>query len=194
MTTKIIKVRLILEEEKKVLLLEQTNENGGKYTLVGGTVEALEFARKALIRECREEIGIKLKSNDLSIAHILHKKKIGEDRITFYFNTVKWAKTIKCKEKKKFAAVSWFPIDNLPLQTSSTVRHVLEQIKMGKLYSELIVGDKKAYKQRIRDAKAFKNTKKKVAISESLPDATVEQDNLTFPIKIIESKELITIQ
>lgn len=160
MTTKTIKVRLIIEEEKKVLLLEQTNENGGKYTLAGGTVEDVEFARKALIRECKEEIGIKLKPDDLVVVHILHKKKIEEDRLTIYFKATKWENRIKCKEKKKFAAVSWCDIDNLPIRTSFTVRHVIEQIKMGALYSELLVGKESAFKKIREERKERKKQEK----------------------------------
>lgn len=159
MNIKTIKVRLIMEEEKKVLLLEQTNENGGKYTLAGGTVEDVEFARKALIRECKEEIGIKLKPNDLVIVHVLHKKKIDEDRLTIYFKAAKWENRIKCKEKKKFAAVSWFDVDSLPIRASFTVRHVLEQIKMGSLYSELLVGKESEFKKMKKERKKNKKMK-----------------------------------
>ena len=163
MTAKTIKVRLIMKEENKVLLLEQTNENGGKYTLAGGTVEDVEFASKALIRECKEEIGIKIKATDLTVVHILHKKKLEEDRLTIYFQAAKWEKRIKCLEKKKFATVDWFEIDNLPIRTSFTVRHVLEQIEMGSMYSELLVGKKSAFKKLRKDRKKLKKTEKRTA-------------------------------
>ena len=47
----IFAVRLILEENGKLLFLRQTKRNGGRYTLIGGNVEEHEFAREALARE-----------------------------------------------------------------------------------------------------------------------------------------------
>lgn len=133
----IIKARLILEKDGKVLLLAQTSENGGKFTLVGGTVENVEFAKTTLIRECYEEVGIKLQPNNLDLVHVLHKKKSKEDRITIYFSTKVWQGTILAKETDKFKGVAWFSIYDLPAKTSPTVRHVMKQFQMGERYSEL---------------------------------------------------------
>ncbi len=180
---KIIKARLILEVDKKVLLLAQTNENGGKYTLVGGTVEKMEFARKTLIRECREEIGIKLDSNDLEVIHILHKKNKKEDRITIYFTTKKWAKEIECREKDKFIEAAWFPLCNLPAETSSTVQHVLEQIQRGTRYSEFFVGGEERFKKIKRKAKKIKRKAKKQLKKEILRNNAVIAQEIPLPKK-----------
>ena len=51
----IFAVRLILEDNGKLLFLRQTKRNGGRYTLIGGNVEETEFAREALAREASEE-------------------------------------------------------------------------------------------------------------------------------------------
>lgn len=133
----ILKARLVLESNNKVLLLAQTTENGGKFTLVGGTVKSKEFIKTTLIRECFEEIKIKISSDDLSLIHVLHKKIRKEDRITLYFTTEKWEGTIKAMEPDKFKGVKWFSKYNLPAKTSPTVRHVIQQIILGKKYSEL---------------------------------------------------------
>ncbi len=137
MTNIIVKARLILERDHKVLLLAQTGKNGGKFTLVGGKVEKGEYAKAALIRECQEEIGIRLASDRLDLVHVLHKKRGSGNRITLYFTTKNWKGTIHARETKKFKGVAWFSIYDLPFRTSPTVRHVLEQVKMGERYSEL---------------------------------------------------------
>jgi len=137
MSNFIIKARLILEQEGKVLLLAQTSENGGKFTLPGGTVEGPEFAKETLIRECKEEIGIKLNPNDLDLIHVLHKKKGKDNRITIYFTAKNYEGNLHAKETDKFRGVSWCSIHRLPLKTSVTVKHVLGQIRMGEQYSEL---------------------------------------------------------
>ncbi|MFM8484808.1 MAG: NUDIX domain-containing protein, partial [Bacteroidota bacterium] len=51
----IFAVRLILEDQGRLLFLRQSKRNGGRYTLIGGNVEETEFAREALAREAEEE-------------------------------------------------------------------------------------------------------------------------------------------
>ena len=132
----IIKARLILESKGMILLLKQTNQNGGKYTLVGGTVEKMEFAKEALIRESKEEAGLLLQKKDLELVHALHKKRAKDTRIILYFKTKKWSGEIKAKERDKFKKVSWFPIELLPKSTSDTVKYVLKHYRNNIKYSE----------------------------------------------------------
>ena len=141
------KVRLILVADNKVLFLKQTAENGGKYTLPGGTVEKMEFANKALKRECKEELGIKINKNDLQLVHVLHKKKTKGDRITLYFQTSHWENQVACLEADKFEQVVWLPLDQLEEAISPTVQHVLEQIKIGSNFSQLFLDDKYSFKK-----------------------------------------------
>ena len=135
----LLKARLIVENQGKILLLKQTTKNGGKFTLVGGTVEDYEFARKALIRESFEESGIVLKTNDLQLVHTLHKKKDAITRIVLYFKATHWTGKIQSQEPHKFKEVVWYPIDELPKDMSATVRHALKHYRRGSRYSEMSV-------------------------------------------------------
>ena len=128
-----------MEDHGQILLLKQTTENGGKYTLAGGTVEDYEFAKKALIRESFEETGIVVKTNDLQLVHTLHKKKDEITRIVLYFKATHWTGNIQTGEPKKFKKVAWFPIDKLPKGMSATVRHALKHYRRGSRYSEMSV-------------------------------------------------------
>lgn len=132
----IIKARLILQQNDKILLLAQTSNNGGKFTLPGGTVEEKEFAKETLIRECEEEIGIRLVSDKLTLIHVLHKKKGVENRITIYFAATDYKGTLHAKETEKFRGVTWCSPNRLPTKTSATVKHVLKKIGQGAKYSE----------------------------------------------------------
>ena len=132
----IIKVRLILEIDNKVLLLAQTTENGGKFTLPGGTVESKEYAKSTLLRECKEELGIKLAPDHLDLIHVLHKKNGRDNRITLYFSASSYIGTLRARETKKFRGVTWCSIHRLPVKTSATVKHVLGQVRLGERYSE----------------------------------------------------------
>ncbi len=133
----LLKARLIVEEHGQILLLKQTSKNGGKFTLVGGTVEDNEFARKALIRESREESGIILNTRDLQLVHTLHKKKNAITRIVLYYKALQWTGDIQSQEPKKFKEVAWFPVDDLPKGMSDTVRHALKHYRRGSRYSEM---------------------------------------------------------
>jgi ADP-ribose pyrophosphatase YjhB (NUDIX family) len=132
-----LKVRLILYNKGNILLLRQKKSLGGNYTLVGGNIEATEYALEALIRESEEEAGIKLQPEDLQLVHVLHKRtKNKGHRITLYFKATKWNGEIKTGEPNKFKDVVWFSLDNLPANLSETVRHVLQEYRDGVMYSE----------------------------------------------------------
>ena len=133
----LLKARLIVEDHGEILLLKQTTRNGGNYTLIGGTVEDYEFARKALIRESFEESGIIINAQDLQLVHTLHKKKDEITRIVLYFKAIQWTGNIRSGEPKKFKKVAWFPIDNLPKSMSATVHHALKHYRRGSRYSEM---------------------------------------------------------
>ena len=79
-----LKVRLILFNQGKILLLKQTKLNGGNYTLVGGNVELGETSKEALVRECKEEAGITILENDLRLVHVLQKTSINQARTKNY--------------------------------------------------------------------------------------------------------------
>ncbi len=131
------KVRLILEEQGKVLLLKQTVQNGGKYTLIGGTVERGERALEAIIRECSEESGIRVFKTDLTLVHTLHKIKDGAHRIVLYFKASRWTGVLESREPKKFKKLTWEPIDELPKNISPSLKQVLLQYRAGIPYSEI---------------------------------------------------------
>jgi len=135
----LLKARLIIENQGDILLLKQIKGQGGKYTLIGGTVEDYEFAKKALIRESFEESGLKIDREDLHLVHTLHKKKDAATRIVLYFKASKWEGEPKPAEPDKFQEVAWHPIDDLPGGMSDTVRHVLKHYRRGSRYSEMMV-------------------------------------------------------
>jgi len=132
-----LKVRLILYYKGQILLLKQTNPNGGNYTLVGGTIEKGESARQCLIRESFEEAGILLKEKDLQLVHVLQKVTAREQRMVFYFKAYRWEGELKARETHKFKEAEWFDLDALPKNLTGTVRQVLHEYRKGNLYSEL---------------------------------------------------------
>ena len=134
----IFAVRLILEDNGKMLFLRQTKRNGGRYSLVGGNVEDHEFAREALAREAAEEAGIHVEPNDLTLVHVLHRHKLKKDEIllVLYFKASRFHGEPEPLETKKFKDVGWFPINELPDEVSKPTLHVLHCIRQGIIYSE----------------------------------------------------------
>ncbi len=139
-----LKARLILYHRGRILLLKQTKPNGGNYTLVGGNIENGEAARECLIREAHEEAGILLKTKDLQLVHVLQKVKPGEQRIVLYFKAYRWEGELRARETHKFREAEWFHLDQLPKNLTDTVRQVLEEYRLGNLFSEIPFKNKKS--------------------------------------------------
>lgn len=134
----IFAVRLILEDEGKLLFLEQTKRQGGKYTLIGGNVEENEFAREALAREAAEEAGIQVYPEAMSLIHVLHRHKLKKDEtsLVLYFKATYFQGQPASLEPKKFKNTVWVDAAHLPANISDSTRHVLESIRQGLIYSE----------------------------------------------------------
>ena len=83
----IFAVRLILEDQGRLLFLRQRKRNGGRYTLIGGNVEETEFAREALAREAEEEAAIHVSPEDMTLVHVLHRHKLAKSQtlLVLYF-------------------------------------------------------------------------------------------------------------
>jgi len=131
-----LKVRLILFNQGKILLLKQTRGNGGNYTLVGGGVEEGETCRIALVRECREEAGITLSENDLRLVHVLQKTSGRNQGLVLYFKAFRWEGELQRTEPHKFRAAEWHDLHKLPTNLTSSVKKVLRRYKEGLLYTE----------------------------------------------------------
>lgn len=131
-------VRLIVEDNGKILCLRQTKKNGGGYSLIGGNVEEHEFAREALAREALEEAGIRVEPADLALVHVLHRHKLkkGETLLVLYFRASRFRGEPSSLEPKKFKDVAWLPLYNLPSDVSKPTLHVLQCIQQGTIYSE----------------------------------------------------------
>ncbi len=136
-------VRLILENADKILMLAQTKLNGDGFTLPGGKIEAIEFAKEALIRESKEEIDIELKRKDLKMAHVVFNKIKGSTEIIFFFTANIWLNTPRIVETDKFRECIWVSAADLPEKTTNVVKNALSRWLDGKTYSETPKAKKK---------------------------------------------------
>lgn len=134
-------VYLLLRQEDKILLIRRYNTGymDGKYSLPAGHLDGGESATRALVREAKEEIGIKLKSKDLRFLHVLHRRAAERDheRVDFFFEASKWLGSVINAEPDKCDDLKWTEISKLPKQMVPEVRYVLDKISAGEIYSEL---------------------------------------------------------
>lgn len=127
-------VYVILERDKKILFLKR--KASGNYSLPAGHLEMGEQLSEAAIREAREEIGVNLNAVDMNLVHLTHFLDRDGQRVGFFFKAGSWSGEPSLKEEDKHEEIDWFSLDNLPRNTVTSVKHALEDIQSGKIYSE----------------------------------------------------------
>jgi ADP-ribose pyrophosphatase YjhB (NUDIX family) len=128
--------RLLLEKEDRWLFLEQTKQNGGGYTLVGGRVESSEFAKDALVREAHEEVGVILRKKDIHLVHVMHRRMPRSSEMILIFRARHWVGEPQSQEPQKFSGVVWLPVGELPPRMPEALEYALGRVENGKMYSE----------------------------------------------------------
>ncbi len=86
---------LVLEDSGRVLLSRRYNTGyrDGWYSMIAGHVEASETFTQCMIREAYEEAGIVIHSEDVRVAHIMHRKSEYEtetERVDVFFLCDRW--------------------------------------------------------------------------------------------------------
>lgn len=129
-------VHLLLRRGDEILfgLRENTGYEDGAWHLPAGHLEADESVVEALIREAEEEIGVRIKSDDVHFAHLMHNASSG-GRMALFFVVDEWAGVPENREPEKCGALGWFPIDHLPSQMSAYCRTALEHIAANRQFS-----------------------------------------------------------
>ena len=82
------RVRALIIEEDKILLIKRVKTNLSYFVIPGGGVEAGESNEEALIRECREELGLDVVARDLILENILEGKEKNKQKEYFYLTSI----------------------------------------------------------------------------------------------------------
>lgn len=133
----IASVYLLFKKDDSVLLLRRTNTGyeDGKYGLVAGHLDAHEPLTNAAIREAKEEAGIDIKSIDLILRTVMHRRQ-EDERTDFFFEPLSWVGELKNMEPNKCDDLRWFPIENLPENTIPYIKQAIECWQKRIFYSE----------------------------------------------------------
>jgi 8-oxo-dGTP pyrophosphatase MutT (NUDIX family) len=111
-----VAVHLFLMKNNKILLLRRFNTGyeDGNYSVIAGHIDGGEDVFKSMIREAKEEAGIDILLSNLKIVQVMHRKKIDEERIDYFFVCDNWSGDIKIIEPDKCDEFLWVDINKLP--------------------------------------------------------------------------------
>jgi 8-oxo-dGTP pyrophosphatase MutT (NUDIX family) len=138
-------VNLILEREDKILMIyrEHTKVYQNAYALPAGKVEKGESLKQNIIREAKEEIGITLHPDDVTLAVTLwakYKNEAGDaiEDVGFFFKASRYEGEVINAEPHKHGHVKWVVLSDLPENTLPFTRVALEAYREGKEYVEYV--------------------------------------------------------
>lgn len=126
---------IILLKDGKVLLGKRKKKIGrGEWELPGGHLKFQEKLEDCLIRECKEELGIKVKVGDLVS---VSTNMIGENHyVILTFLADSFEGRPKLREPEIHETWKWFDLDNLPKPLFTPTKFALEDFKAGKVYQK----------------------------------------------------------
>lgn len=129
---------LIFIKDGKVLLSRrfQTGYMDGHYSLPAGHVDEGETIEDCLIREVKEEVGIKLKKKDIKLVHVLHRKE-NDIRLDFFYTSSVYLGEVKNMEPDKCDDLKWFRLEKLPSNILPYIKQGIEKSRQMILYSDI---------------------------------------------------------
>lgn len=131
-------VYLLLIKDNQILLSRRYNTgfHDGEYSLPAGHLDGNETLIEAMVREIKEEIGVKLNPKDLKLVHVMHRKEPNEERINFFFRAEKWEGKAQILEPHKCDGLRWFELNNLPDNIIPYIKQAINSFLDNKFYSE----------------------------------------------------------
>jgi ADP-ribose pyrophosphatase YjhB (NUDIX family) len=135
----IVAVHLFLINNDHVLLARRCNTGyeDGKFSVPAGHVDKNESCLEAMIRETKEEVNIQIKRSNLKLVHIMHRKKLNEHRVDFFFECNDWSGKVKINEEDRCDKLQWFSFDQLPNNLIPYVSQAITKFRVKEIYSEL---------------------------------------------------------
>jgi 8-oxo-dGTP pyrophosphatase MutT (NUDIX family) len=129
---------LLRRPDGMILLLERsgTGYADGQLCPPSGHLEAGESVVQGVIREAREETGVRIDPADLAFSHVIHHRNpLGQARIGFFFTTTRWAGEPVNREPHKCAGLYWVDPARPPVNTVPYTAAALAAITRGAPFS-----------------------------------------------------------
>ena len=118
---------------------QNTGYQDGKWDIAGsGHVDKNETAKSAVVRECKEELGISVEIENLSFAHLSHRLSRDRTYYDIYFIVSAYGGIPSIIEHNKCSELKWFPIDSLPVDLIECRRQDIQNYLNVIPYSEKV--------------------------------------------------------
>jgi 8-oxo-dGTP diphosphatase len=113
--------------EQEVLMLRRFNTGyeDGNYSVVAGHLDGDETLHQAAVREIREEVGVEVRLEDLTVVGVMQRKS-DQERVDFFLTVWDWQGELVNNEPGKCDDLGWYPLNSLPQNTIPYVRRALE--------------------------------------------------------------------
>ena len=130
-----VAVHLLLVQDGKVLMLRRYNTGyeDGNYSVVAGHIDGGEQLKTAMIRETREEAGITISPEDLTVVGVMHFRE-EEEYVSFFLHASRYSGKIANMEPHKCDDLCWFDLDDLPPNTIPYVRRAIQNYRNGEWF------------------------------------------------------------
>jgi 8-oxo-dGTP diphosphatase len=131
-------VYLIFKYDGKVAFLLRSNTSwmNGYYGLPAGRVEKNESFLQAAIREAKEEVGVNLHPEDLTLTTTAHRNDPDSLWVDLIFTVEQWDGELYNAEPDVHGELVWFDPLQMPENMVPSVRYYVEQVIAGKNYAE----------------------------------------------------------
>lgn len=136
--TPYVAVYILFRRDDKVafLLREHTSWMNGHFGLPGGKVEKQESILAATVREAKEEVGVDIQPEDLTLILTGQRHHDDSDWLDLVFEASKWEGELHNAEPHMHGELAWFDTGNLPKNTVPYVITYLESLSAGDNYVE----------------------------------------------------------
>ena len=128
-------VHLFLFEHGRLLLLRRyrTGYEDGNYGVVAGHLEGGETVQRAAAREALEEIGIRIRPDDVEVVGIMHRRSTDE-RVDWFVSPSRWEGVPRNLEPDKCDELLWADPERLPSNVIPYIRRALDNAKHGRWF------------------------------------------------------------
>lgn len=117
---------IVLDDQNRVLLIQQTYSSG--WIFPGGGVEFGETLETALSRELREETGVEMSDRAELMGVYSNAAVFPGDHVAIYVIR-RWRRAHAFVPNYEIKAAEFFPLDDLPPDTTGGTRRRLEELR-----------------------------------------------------------------
>ncbi len=132
-----VTVHLFFFRGNQILLIRRFNTGyaDGQYSVPAGHLDGNETVVAAARREAEEEVGVKLKAENIIYSSVMHRLN-DEERVDFFVNVQKWDGEPINAEPDKCDDLLWTDVDALPPNTIPYIKQALHNHRNGIKFDE----------------------------------------------------------